>query len=152
MSFDRLKEADLREVAEAFGTDVPEPGEGTAAERKALIRKALEDDGVTWEMWQDQQTLAAEEAEDDAEPEVPVAEDPQAALEQALATSKAQTQISGQVLVKMERANPRYDTQGYTFTKDHPYQLMPADKAQRIFDLEEGFRMAQPREVEEFYG
>lgn len=150
MSFDRLKEADLRQVAETFGTDMPDPSEGTAKERKAAIVAALESDGVTWEMWQEQLNLAAQEDTSDLlpEPEGPV-EDVRA---QVLATSKARTELNGKVLVKMERANPRYDTQGFTFTKDHPYVLMSAEKAQAIFDYEEGFRMAQPREVEEFYG
>lgn len=150
MSFARLKEADLRQVAETFGTDVPDPDQGTAKERKDAIVAALESDGVTWEMWQEQLDLAAENA--DAEP-LPEPDEPlEDVRAQVLAASKARTELNGKVLVKMERANPRYDTQGFTFTKDHPYALMSAEKAQAIFDQEEGFRMAQPREVEEFYG
>jgi hypothetical protein len=55
------------------------------------------------------------------------------------------------VLVKMERANFRYDILGHTFTREHPFVAMPADSAQAIFDKEEGFRLATPKEVQDFY-
>jgi hypothetical protein len=40
---------------------------------------------------------------------------------------------------------------GHTFTKDHPFVAMNKDKAQEIFDKEEGFRLATPKEVQEYY-
>jgi hypothetical protein len=55
------------------------------------------------------------------------------------------------VLVKMERDNFRYDIQGHTFTKEHPYVAMNKEQAQNIFDKEEGFRLATPKEVQDFY-
>jgi hypothetical protein len=55
------------------------------------------------------------------------------------------------ILVKMTRGNYRYDVSGYTFTKDHPFVAMNPDVAQEIFDKEEGFRLATPREVQEYY-
>jgi hypothetical protein len=55
------------------------------------------------------------------------------------------------VLVKMDRENPRYDVMGYTFTEQNPYIAMPENRAQKIFDSQEGFRLATPREVQEFY-
>jgi hypothetical protein len=55
------------------------------------------------------------------------------------------------VLVRMTRENFRYDIMGYTFTKDHPFVAMSADSAQAIFDKEEGFRPATPREAQDFY-
>jgi hypothetical protein len=51
----------------------------------------------------------------------------------------------------MTRANFRYDIMGHTFTKDHPYVAMSEEDAQAIFDKEEGFVMATPKEVQEFY-
>jgi hypothetical protein len=51
----------------------------------------------------------------------------------------------------MTRANFRYDIMGFTFTKDHPFVAMDKEKAQEIFDKEEGFRLANPKEVQEFY-
>ena len=55
------------------------------------------------------------------------------------------------ILVKMTRNNYRYDIAGFTFTKEHPYVAMEESKAQQIFDREAGFRVATPREVQEFY-
>jgi hypothetical protein len=55
------------------------------------------------------------------------------------------------LLVKMERDNYRYDALGFTFTKEHPFVAMSSEAAQEIFDKEEGFRLATPREVQDFY-
>jgi hypothetical protein len=52
----------------------------------------------------------------------------------------------------MTRANFRYDIMGYTFTKEHPFVAMHKDSAQQIFDIEEGFRLATPKEVQDYYG
>lgn len=51
----------------------------------------------------------------------------------------------------MERANHRYDTMGFTFTSKHPFVAMSEEQAQEIFDREEGFRLATPKEVQDFY-
>ena len=64
--------------------------------------------------------------------------------------SKA-VQPENTVLVRMNRENFRYDINGYTFTKEHPFVAMPEDDAQKIFDKEEGFRLATPKEVQEYY-
>jgi hypothetical protein len=55
------------------------------------------------------------------------------------------------VLVRMTRDNFRYDIMGFTFTKEHPFIAMSNEAAQAIFDKEEGFRLATPREVQEYY-
>jgi hypothetical protein len=51
----------------------------------------------------------------------------------------------------MTRPNFRYDIMGQTFTKEHPFVAMSSDKAQAIFDKEEGFRPATPKEAQDFY-
>ena len=61
------------------------------------------------------------------------------------------TQSKDNVLVKMERANFRYDIMGFSFTKDHPFVAMKEKQAQEIFDKEEGFRLATPKEAQDFY-
>jgi len=55
------------------------------------------------------------------------------------------------VLVRMTRNNFRYDIKGFTFTREHPFVAMSPDTAQQIFDQEEGFRLASPKEVQEYY-
>jgi len=51
----------------------------------------------------------------------------------------------------MERMNPRYDVNAFTFTKENPFIVMSEKDAQEIFDTQEGFRLATPKEVQEFY-
>jgi len=51
----------------------------------------------------------------------------------------------------MERHNPSYQTYGHVFTREHPFVAMSEKDAQLIFDNEDGFRMATPKEIQEFY-
>jgi hypothetical protein len=44
-----------------------------------------------------------------------------------------------------------YQTAGFTFTRDHPFVAMTESQAQFIFDTESGFRMATPKEIQEYY-
>lgn len=129
MSFETLKVSELKKVAEDFGVDT----EGL--KNKADIIAALADEGVSWTIYE--KTLDREE-EEDLEDEI---------------KPKAQKELSPEdtVLVKMTRANFRYDILGFTFTKEHPFVAMSKNDAQAIFDKEEGFRLATPNEVQEFY-
>lgn len=131
MSFETLKVAELKAIAEDFAVDVE------SLKNKADIIAALADEGVTWSVYQ--QTLKKIEDEAEEAPEVLPKFDPKA------------DQPEDTVLVRMTRPNFRYDIAGFTFTKDHPFVAMHKDKAQWIFDKEEGFRLATPKEVQEFY-
>ena len=51
----------------------------------------------------------------------------------------------------MERNNHSYQTMGYTFSTEHPFVAMATSDAQKIFDMETGFRVATPREAQEYY-
>ncbi len=131
MSFTTLKIAELRQIAEDFAVDLPN------SKNKAEIVAALAEEGVTWSVYS--KTLQKIENEKEEAPEVLPKFDPKA------------KQAEGTVLVRMTRANFRYDILGYTFTKEHPFVAMPEDDAQHIFDSQEGFRLANPTEVQEFY-
>jgi hypothetical protein len=130
MSFDTLKVKELKQIAENFAVDT----EGL--KNKADVIAALAEEGVTWSVYQS--TL---KNIDDAKEEIEVLPkfDPNQEVDKDA------------VLVRMTRNNYRYDVLGYTFTKDHPFVAMPSEKAQQIFDKEEGFRLASPREVQEYY-
>lgn len=130
MSFDTLKVSELKQIAEDFGVEVEN------LKGKKDIIAALSDEGVTWAVYE--KTIKDVE-EDKEEVEVLPKFDPKA------------EQDKDSVLVKMERANFRYDIQGFTFTKEHPFVAMSQEKAQEIFDKEEGFRLATPKEVQDFY-
>jgi hypothetical protein len=131
MSFETLKVAELKKIAEDFAVDT----EGL--KNKADIIAALTEEGVTYSVYA--KTIEVlEEAEVEVDEVLPKF-DPK------------KEQPKDNVLVRMTRANFRYDILGYTFTKDHPFIAMKEEDAQQIFDVEEGFRLATPREAQEFY-
>lgn len=130
MSFDTLKISELKKIAEDFGVDIEDK------KNKADIVAALAEEGVTWSIYA--KTLENLEEEDMS---VDTETKPK-----AKASNPEDT-----VLVRMTRANFRYDIMGHTFTKEHPFVAMDKDSAQAIFDKEEGFRLATPKEVQEFY-
>jgi hypothetical protein len=127
MSFETLKVSELKQLADDFGVEID------GLKNKTDIIAALSEEGVTWAVYQ--KTQKDMEETEDMSVEVPV-----------------KREIKGDaVLVKMERKNFSYETMGFTFTKEHPYVAMDEATAQEIFDKEEGFRLATPKEVQEFY-
>jgi hypothetical protein len=130
MSFDTLKVAELKKIAEDFAVDT------NSLKNKNDIIAALTEEGVTWAVYE--QTI--KKIEDEKE-EIEIL--PKFNPKQDLAEDT--------VLVRMTRENFRYDIIGFTFTKEHPFVAMHKDKAQAIFDKEEGFRPATPKEVQDFY-
>lgn len=131
MSFETLKVSDLKKIAEDFGVDID------SLKNKTDIIAALSEEGVTWTVYQKTVERLEEETEDMLT-EAPVKQD-------------KKENAADNVLVKMERDNFRYDIQGYTFTKEHPFVAMSPDSAQKIFDKEVGFRLATPKEVQDYY-
>jgi hypothetical protein len=128
MSFDTLKISELKKIAEDFGVDIEDK------KNKADIIAAFAEEGVSWSVYT--KTLDNLEEEDMITEVKP----------KAKSLSPEDT-----VLVRMTRANFRYDIMGQTFTKEHPFVAMDKDTAQAIFDKEEGFRLATPKEVQDFY-
>lgn len=125
-----MKVAELRKIAEDFAVDT----EGL--KNKADIIAALAEEGVTFAVYAKTVDLQEEEAEMDEDEVLPKPD---------------KSQSKDNVLVRMTRSNFRYDIMGYTFTKDHPFVAMKEDDAQKIFDVEEGFRLATPREAQDYY-
>lgn len=130
MSFETLKVAELKKIAEDFAVDT----EGL--KNKADIIAALSEEGVTYSIYA--KTLNIEEVEAEMK-------------EEKVLPKNDKNQSKDNVLVRMTRANHRYDIMGYTFTKEHPFVAMNEEDAQKIFDVEEGFRLATPKEAQEFY-
>ena len=131
MSFETLKVAELKKIAEDFAVDTDD------LKNKKDVIAALTEEGVTWAVYE--KTIKdLEEAEELEEEVLPKSE-------------SKKLDPDDTVLVRMTRANFRYDIKGHTFTKDHPFVAMTKDDAQLIFDKEDGFRLATPNEVQEFY-
>ncbi len=132
MSFETLKISELKKIAEDFAVETQ------GLKNKADIIAALAEEGVTWSVYSKTIKQIEEELEN-MDTEVLPKFDPKA------------EQPENTVLVRMTRDNFRYDIMGVTFTKEHPFVAMGKDDAQEIFDKEEGFRLANPKEVQEFY-
>lgn len=130
MTFETMKVAELRKIAEDFAVDT----EGL--KNKADIIAALSEEGVTYAVYAKTLDIKEEEAEMNEEEVLPKPD---------------KSQFKDNVLVRMTRPNFRYDILGYTFTKDHPFVAMKEEDAQKIFDVEEGFRLATPKEAQEYY-
>ena len=134
MSFDSMKLDELRTVADGFGVDL----EGAKTKKQLLA--ILDEEGVTFDLYQ---KFFAAEKDDVAE----YVDDLQVRNQKLnLPNTNEDT-----ILVKMERQNNLYETSGFTFTRDHPYVAMSAWQAQGIFDNEQGFRPATPKEIQEYY-
>jgi hypothetical protein len=128
MSFETLKVSELKQLADDFGVEID------GLKNKTDIIAALSEEGVTWAVYQKTQK-DMEETEDMS----------------VQAPAKKPELTGDAVLVKMDRKNYSYQTMGFTFTQEHPYVAMDEATAQEIFDKEEGFRLATPKEVQEFY-
>ena len=128
MSFDTLKLNELKQVADSFGIDLP------AKTTKQSLILALQDEGITYDMYAKFSGAEQVEVKMDDQPK-----------------KKAKLEKEKTILVRMDRMNPSYSTQGYTFTQEHPFIAMSEEDAQAIFDNETGFRPATPREAQDFY-
>lgn len=131
MSFDTLKVTELKKIAEDFGVETDQ------LKNKNDVIAALAEEGVTWAVYQ--KTIK------DIEDNLEEAPEPQTKFDPKKEISE------DDVLVRMTRANFSYQIQGFKFTKEHPFVAMKKEQAQAIFDKEEGFRLANPKEVQEFY-
>jgi hypothetical protein len=131
MSFTDLKITELRKVAETFGVET----EGSKTKQEVIA--LLEEEGITFQMYS---KFTSSEKEEIEVPEV----------EKKRRENKIM-KTTNSVLVKMERSNHSYQTLNYTFSQEHPFVAMPESDAQRIFDTQAGFRLATPREAQEYY-
>ena len=136
MSFQQLKKDILFQVAEDFAVDLPEGDKDDIT--KAEIIAALNEDGVTWDMYKK------------AFPDV-MEQDDKPTVDDKPETEVEFTAPKKQVLVKMKRNNGTYVVRGYKFTKEHPYLPMDEEDANYVTENVEGFVITNPREAEEFY-
>lgn len=134
-TFNDLDVKTLKEACEYFGVDL----EGIRG--KLNIIQELENNGVDITMWNQWQARLAAEA-----PAPEIHDAGQNTGEKPTAPADVAT-----VVIKMDRANLEYDTFGFTFTREHPFAIVPEDTAQLILENEEGFRIALQRELEDYY-
>lgn len=131
MSFTDLKITELKKAADSFGVDL-----GTAKSKLEIVA-LLEEEGITYQMYDkfansDKQEIEISEVEKKQR-------------------EKKVMKTENSVLVKMERMNHSYQAVGHTFSQEHPFVAMSESDAQTIFDTQPGFRLATPREAQEYY-
>ena len=157
MSFQNLKVDELKKVAEFFAVDV-EPADADKGPTKKELLAALSDgdDPVTWEQYNDIYLKAVADGQDTTkgaeEAEKSDKKDKAEAKDEPVEEKKVSERDSeDQVLVKYERKNPTFEVVGYTFTQKHPFKSVPASVAEHLVRNVEGFRVALPSEVTEYY-
>lgn len=140
MGFKDLKKEELVAAADYFGSD----SDGTKDE----VIEQLEDDGVTWEMYE--QHVADSEPEP-AEPPADVSDktDVEPVTPDTSDTDEPAAP-DDRVLVKMVTSNAIYERVGVRFTRAHPYRLVSKRQADVILQSED-FREATPEEAREYY-
>lgn len=151
-SFKALHLDQLRAAADYFGSD--------SVGNEEAIRVALEDDGITWEMYAKEFGLPLPEGETFAPPtpDLPEKHDDwiekeEEEVSEVVTQAPVPTLAAEQkYLIRMTRKNPYFEYGRYKFTQDKPYAIMSAEDAQSILESEQGFRQAYPKELQEFYG
>ena len=153
-SFEDLKPTELyRSALEDFALPVDE----TDKNKKTVLLAAFVEGGVTWADYVAQHPEVKPAEAVITSPTVPgesapVPERPKPKPGKVITAARPEVNPEDQFLVKMTRPNLRYDTRGYTFTKEHPYALVSAADADFILEKEEGFQLASPSELREYYG
>jgi len=138
MSFTTLKKDTLLEVAEEFGVSIEEDW------TRPKIVVALQEDGVTWDMYKSSFPDLQDIPDEVSSLPAPVEK---SATESATQAFKPKSPV----LLRMTRENGTYEIRGYKFTKKDPFLPVDEDNANYILETIEGFRIASPREAEEFY-
>ncbi len=148
MSFQSLKVAELRGVAEFFNIDVVTADPSTEATKKELIAALAADaEPVTWQQYNDiylpaKELEAAAQVTENVEPDV-VVEQPE---------PKVVDPNQKTVLIKYGRQNPTFEVLGFTFSKRHPFASVPEDVAEHLVRNVTGFRLALQSEITDYYG
>ena len=126
-----MKVDELRQIADNFAVDID------PKDNKSVIVSKMVEHGVTWDYYQ--KSIGAEEIADAVAP-IPAFDD------------HVESDVEEKVLLKMTRANGTFEVRGVRFTKSNPYAIVRERDADFILDHYEGFKIASPKEVREFYG
>lgn len=156
MAFDNLNKEELENVVEFFAKDVEQADDDKGPTKKELVAALAsgdpdaENEGdrpVSWDDYKNVYLVAKESDQVKVET---------AAVELTDLTEPEPEEVeeeddSTKVLVKCERKNPRYDAFGFTFTPAHPFHSVLPETADYLVKNVEGFRLATPSEVADFY-
>lgn len=157
-SFEDLKPTELyRSAIEDFAIPVDEADKN----KKKVLLAAFVEGGVSWADYVAQHPEVAPEPE--PVPAVVTTSD-MGARTDALSVAEPEEeviirvaeapapQVREKFLIRMVRDNLRFDVKGHSFTQEHPYALVSESTANHLLEKEDGFRMATPSELREYYG
>lgn len=147
--FINLEVEELKALAEFFIKDIVavDDNDPSRSELLAALASSDEDGGkpVTWEDYTEL-FLPSRPSKAVDTPQVEAGNP----FEEKVAGETTTEEEEDEVLVFMERKNPRYDIAGYTFTSEHPFNAVPESVAEFIIKSG-GFRTAMPSEVQDYY-
>lgn len=159
MKIEDFTKQELYAIADKFGVDVEKDS------NKAPLVKAIEDNHVTPELVFEQipefdnryNVVDPDELRKQSEPDNVVRSQeainrvPEDKEVKIITQEEFKPVPQEKYLIKMDRQNHYFEVAGYTFTKDHPYALVDAEKVNQIVREEEGFRIATPDELQNYY-
>lgn len=132
---------------------------------KTALLAAFTDGGVDWAQYVEQHPEVAPEPAKNVvtagdnkhasvEDEVPatISQEERFVPRQPVTAAPPVYQPDQTYLIKMNRPNVAFQTRGHTFTQEHPYAIVSADDADYILSHEDGFSIASPSELKEYYG
>lgn len=132
MSFEKMKVDELRAIADDFAVDID------PKDNKNVVISKMVENGVTWDYYQ--KSIGAEPEENPAPIVAPTPK-----------FDNAPEPDEEKVLLRMTRENGTFEVRGAKFTRTNPYAIVREQDADYILEKYEGFRIASPKEVREFY-
>jgi hypothetical protein len=147
MAFKDLDVQELARVAQFFAADVAVANPNKGPTKKELLAGlAAGEEPVTWDQYNDIYLPTAQQYKLDQ----PAPEEEEALPEPPRVTAP-EPAAADEVILCMERENGRFDAYGHTFTKEHPFRPVTPEVAALITRQYDGFRIALPQEVAEYY-
>lgn len=153
MNYKNVKVGELKELAD-FYTVEPKVADAEHGPTKKELLAALAEAKVSDEDYNkflEAKAVGTNKTEGEKEQEGPVESDEEVEAEEVPAVVEEQDGADDEVLVKMTRKNGTYEAYGYRFSKRHPFKSVPASVAERLVEEEEGFCLALPSEVKDYY-
>jgi hypothetical protein len=170
MSFaENFNKDELEKIADEFVLDVDDDEDSL---RSAVGKLSQEEIALSFPQYKDRLELASDESEEDEDDEdsalVTSDNTPKkgtakktakkaSAKKAAAKTTESAPQKSKTVvpddrtLLKMTRNNPVYEVRGYRFTRSMPYVFVKNEDVDFLIEVEGGFSVAKPSEVESFF-
>lgn len=160
MSFEDFNKNELKQIADEFVLDVDADNE--AELRAAVEGLDAEEVALSFPKWADR--LVDEEDEEETalvtSESTPAKGRPAKKAAAKKATAKKTVAPKAEpktvvpdtnTLLKMTRNNPVYEVRGYRFTRAMPYVFVKNEDVDFLIEVEGGFTVAKPSEVESFF-